>query len=431
MGRPGVGKGKYKKGKDPKGGQQGQVQPDSTDTSGTAPKAGPGIVNAKAETAKPAEEPPHKEEKEKEPLKKRKIADDRKPSRDFFATITVTEDIALGLGVTLDLDPGKLIILMSNAIVFGAVAESLFAATNGLRADKVWVIPFVETLADVSAHAVSQALYMFKEQITKVSGVAGDIQVHPDVVSVIKERLSSIFISNVASGLLTRSIGKMQMKDGTLVYLAGMPIGPYLVDAVALDASGDTVPYGLTVAGAVLRHDILQVNQRFHAGNVPNLVLVTFFRCWLAQLPFHDAVTVTATCHYAVVDAGVRQLFEGLLRAYNMPLTPSQVAGLNRYNAEDAWARYVQVYDTAEGQNLCLWTIPSFRSYILDCMEHEPTSHGVRPSAIAKLAMTLDPANFVGKNVNEDNFRMVSDNSQSLLLRAEFPSDNKLTIQTI
>ena len=179
--------------------------------------------------------------------------------------------------------------------------------------------------------------------------VAGNIDVYPDVVAVIKERLPSVFMSNVASGLLTRSIGKMQMKDGTLVYSAGLPIAPYMVDAVAVDGGGNTVPYDLTVAGAVLRHDLLQVNQRFHAGNVPNLVLVTFFRCWCVQLPFDDAVTVTATCHSQVVDDGVRQLFEGLRRAYSMPLTPSQQAGLNRYLQEDAWARYAPVYDTAEG----------------------------------------------------------------------------------
>lgn len=92
-----------------------------------------------------------------------------------------------------------------------------------------------------------------------------------------------------------------------------------------------------------------------------------FFRCWCAQLALDDAVTVTATCHYAVVDDGVRQLFEGLRRAYSMPLTPSQQAGLNRYcrySAEDAWARYAPVYDTAEGQNLGLWAVPAFRAYI-------------------------------------------------------------------
>lgn len=45
--------------------------------------------------------------------------------------------------------------------------------------------------------------------------------------------------------------------------------------------------------------------------------------------------------------------------------------------------------------------------------------------------MALDPANFVTKTVNLDNFRMVSDNAHEMHVRAEFPADNKLSIQTI
>ena len=39
--------------------------------------------------------------------------------------------------------------------------------------------------------------------------------------------------------------------------------------------------------------------QRFHAANIPNVVLVTLFRCWLLQLPFDDGVTIACTSHYA------------------------------------------------------------------------------------------------------------------------------------
>ena len=125
-----------------------------------------------------------------------------------------------------------------------------------------------------------------------------------------------------------------------------------------------------------------------------------------------------------MLDTGVRQLFEGLRRAYNAPLPAAQQNGLARCRAKDAWNRYLPCYDTAVG----LWSVAAFRSYLIECMGHEPTSHGIRPAAMEKLATGLDPANF---NVGYDNFRLVSDDSQPPLLRAEFHTENRLTLQTI
>ena len=96
-----------------------------------------------------------------------------------------------------------------------------------------------------------------------------------------------------------------------------------------------------------------------------------------------------------MVDQGLRQIFEGLRRSYTMPLTPAQQSGLNRYLAEDNWTRYIPVYNSTEGQALGLWIVPSFRTYLVEAMEHEPASHGIRLVAVQKLAFTLDPLNFI------------------------------------
>lgn len=60
--------------------------------------------------------------------------------------------------------------------VHGAVAETLYAASNGQRSDKVWVIPFVQTLADLSAYAVSQSLWMFSQKFPESKERLGPCQ---------------------------------------------------------------------------------------------------------------------------------------------------------------------------------------------------------------------------------------------------------------
>ena len=60
--------------------------------------------------------------------------------------------------------------------------------------------------------------------------------------------MPAVFMSNVASGLLTRAIWKMAMKDGTTTQLAFR----------SRASAGLTVQYDLTITNAQLRHDVLQ-----------------------------------------------------------------------------------------------------------------------------------------------------------------------------
>ena len=288
MGKGGPGKGKYQwkssKG-DPRAAEKETVKPEAAATTGPAPKAGAPTKEKEKKApfaaSKPADTGGHPEDADKDARKRQKTGS---PGRDSSDIVTATEETALSLGVTLDVAPGKLVIGMSGAISLGPVCETLFSAANGQRSDKVWCIQLLHGLADFSAYNIAQSIWMYEAQVAKISGVAGSLEQHPGVLAGIREQVPAIFMSNVSSRLRTRSVGKLPMKDATLVYRVGIPICEDMLDFVAVDAAGATIPYDLTVAGAALRHDVLQVNQRYHLGNLPNIVMVTFLRCYLADL---------------------------------------------------------------------------------------------------------------------------------------------------
>ena len=89
-------------------------------------------------------------------------------------------------GITLHIQPGKQMILLSSAAIAAAIAETSSEACRGTKAERLWVLPTFGTLMDLSAYTVFQAMFMEEQGLVKQSNVPGIHIEYPDVATTLK-----------------------------------------------------------------------------------------------------------------------------------------------------------------------------------------------------------------------------------------------------